>query len=79
MTPEEIIDKINSIMVNDFEIEPSRLKPEAALKADLGLDSLDGVDLVVAVEREFHICIEEEEARSMTRMRDIYDYITKHS
>ena len=79
MTPKEIADKINSIMVKDFEIDPSRLKPEADLKADLGLDSLDGVDLVVAVEREFHIRIEEEEARSMARLQDIYDYITEHS
>jgi len=79
MTAKEIVDKINSIMVKDFEIDPSRLNPEAALRDDLGLDSLDGVDLVVAMEREFHIHIEEEEARSMARLQDIYDYITEHT
>ncbi len=79
MTSDETRARINSIMISDFEIDPSLLKPEANLRTNLGLDSLDGVDLVVAIEREFHVRIEEEEARSMTTLQDIYDYIIEHS
>lgn len=75
MTNEEIMAKVNDILVEGFEIEPSLLKPQAHLADDLDLDSLDGVDLVVALEKEFGCRIEEEEARSMSALKDIYDYI----
>ena len=75
MTTEEIMARVNDILVEGFEIEPSLLKPQAHLADDLDLDSLDGVDLVVALEKEFGGRIEEEEARSMSTLKDIYDYI----
>ena len=75
MTPEEIRQEINEIMVEGFEIDPDLLEPEARLADDLGLDSLDGVDLVVAVEKRFNCRIEETQARAMRTLKDIYDYI----
>ena len=75
MTNEEIMAKVNDILVEGFEIEPALLKPQAHLADDLDLDSLDGVDLVVALEKEFGCRIEEEAARSMSVLNDIYSYI----
>ncbi len=69
---------VNQIMIEEFEIEPSQIRPQARLKEEFDLDSLDGVDLVVAIERKFGIRIEEEKARQMATLKDIYDYIENH-
>lgn len=79
MTFEEIVAKVNEIMVEGFEIEPELLEPEAQLADDLGLDSLDAVDLVVALEKEFGFRIDEERARSMRILKDIYDYVEEEA
>ena len=78
MTSRGIVRKVNEIMVEGFEIDPSELKPEAHLDKDLGLDSLDSVDLVVAIEKAFGCRVDEAEARSMYTLKDIYDYLQKH-
>jgi acyl carrier protein len=53
------------------------LKPEASLRDDLDLDSLDGVDLIVAIEKKFHCRVDEEEARSIRTLNDIYESIVR--
>jgi acyl carrier protein len=75
MTHDEMIAKVNEIMIQGFEIDPALLKPEARLREDLGLDSLDGVDLVVAVEKKTGLRIDESAARSMRTLQDIYSYL----
>ena len=75
MQPNSIEAKVQQIMVEVFEVDPALLKPEALLGADLGLDSLDGVDLVVALEKTFHCRIREDEARGIRTLRDIYKNI----
>lgn len=77
-TLEDIITILNKILEEDFEIDPSLLKPESSLRDDLDLDSLDGVDLVVAIEKKFPIRIDEEQARSIQTLQDIYDSIQWH-
>ena len=72
-----IIAKVNEIVVEGFEVEPSLLQPEARLMEDLELDSLDGVDLVVAIERAFSCRIDESEARAMKTLKGIYDYVER--
>jgi len=76
---EDIVARINRIMVEDFEADPALLGPDALLGDDLGLDSLDAVDLVVAIEKEFACRIREAEARRMRHMKDLYDYIERWS
>lgn len=71
----EIVNKVNQILIEGFEIEPELLKPEAHLVEDLDLDSLDGVDIVVAIEKEFGIRVDEEDARAMQKLQDIYNYL----
>ncbi|MBF0196681.1 MAG: acyl carrier protein [Planctomycetes bacterium] len=77
MTLENIIEKVNEIMVDEFEVEASIINPESKLGEDLGLDSLDGVDLVVAVEKEFGCKIQEDVARNMKTIKDVYEHIEK--
>lgn len=70
-THDEIVSTVNNIMVEEFEVEDAKLAPEAKL-VDLGLDSLDGVDMVVAIEKAFHCRIPEDEARTISTVGDIY-------
>lgn len=57
MSKAELKEKINEIMAEEFELEMADLKPEAKLYEDLGLDSLDAVDMVSAFEKNFSINI----------------------
>lgn len=79
MTEQEIIERINKILTTEFEINPDDLAPESTLYERLGLDSLDSVDLVVALEKEFSFKInraaDEEKIRDMRVIKDIYDFV----
>lgn len=77
MTEHEIIVIVNKVFEESFEIEREKLKPEAHIFNDLGLDSLDIVDLVVALQESFGINIRnEEKVRNIRTLRDIYDFIS---
>lgn len=69
----EIKEKIDQVLVDDFEIEQARLKPDAALFTDLELDSLDVVDLIVALEQAFDIKIRTEDAQGFRDVRTLND------
>jgi acyl carrier protein len=77
MIDQEIIDKINKVFEESFEIEKERLVPEAHIFTDLGLDSLDIVDLVVALQNSFGVKIRnEEKVRDIRTLQDIYQFIS---
>lgn len=76
MDSANIVPLVNQIMIDEFEVEPDAIHIEALLGDDLGLDSLDGVDLVVALEKTFKCRIPEEEARGIRTMRDIYERVS---
>jgi acyl carrier protein len=76
MTEQEIIDKTNKVFEESFEIETDRLTPEAHIFTDLGLDSLDIVDLIVALQSSFDVKIRnEEKVREIRTLQDIYTFI----
>lgn len=76
MTEKEIIEKTNKVFEEAFEIESDRLKPEAHIFSDLGLDSLDIVDLVVALQKSFGVNIRnEEKIRDIRTLQDVYQFI----
>ena len=54
MKREEIVEKVNEFLVEELEIEEDKIKPESLLKEEVGIDSLDLVDIVVIVNRIFH-------------------------
>lgn len=78
MTKQEIIEKVNALLVDEFEMENSQLTPEATLKNDLEIDSLDFVDIVVLVDREFGFKPKAEELKNVKTLQDFYDYIETH-
>ena len=77
MTEQEIIDKTNKVFEESFEIEAERLVPEANIFVDLGLDSLDIVDLIVALQSSFGVKIRnEEKVRDIRTLQDLYRFIS---
>jgi acyl carrier protein len=76
MLEQEIIDKTNEVFEEFFEIEREQLQPGAQIFTDLGLDSLDIVDLIVALQNKFGIKIRgEEDVRNIRTLQDIYGFI----
>ena len=78
MNKQLIIDKVNNLLVEEFEIDKELLTPEASLKSDLEIDSLDFVDIVVLIDREFGFKPKAEELKTVKTLQDFYDYIEAH-
>ncbi len=73
----EIVEKINSFLVEEFEVDPAKIKPEANLKETLELDSLDYIDLVVVIENNFGIKVDPVDFVDLVSFQNFYDYIAK--
>jgi len=78
MTREEIIEKVNSLLAEEFEVEESEFAPEANLKETLNLDSINLVDLIALVQFTYKITIPVEDLKKIQTFNDLYDYIEKH-
>ncbi len=77
MTEQEIAAITNKVFEESFEIEKEKLTPDAHIFTDLGLDSLDIVDLVVALQKSFGVMIRnEEKVRDIRTLQDIYNFIS---
>ncbi len=77
MNQQEIVERINAFMIEDFEVEESAITPDADLKSTLDLDSLDYIDLVVVIEQNFGFKVKPEDFQPMRTIQDFYDYVTK--
>ncbi|MDC6403867.1 MULTISPECIES: acyl carrier protein [Maribacter] len=77
MTKQTIIEKINDFLIEDFEVEEEALEPNANLKDTIGLDSLDFVDLVVAVESNFGVKLVGEDFVNVVTLQDFYNLIER--
>ncbi len=78
MTHEEVVERVNRVFLQEFDVTEDILKPEARLVEELGLDSLDGIDLVVALEKEFEdsgVRIKESQVRQLSTLKAIYDFV----
>jgi acyl carrier protein len=73
----EIIEKVNEFLIDEFEIEESALSPDAHLIDDLGIESLDFVDIVVTIEKEFGFKVKREDITDVRTLSDLYGYIEK--
>lgn len=70
-----IEEKVRNFLIEDLEIEEEKIAPEAKLKDDLGIDSLDFVDIVVIVEKNFGFKIKPEEMQVVVTLSQFCDYI----
>jgi len=77
MNKEVIIEKIDAFLIDEFEVEEDDIAPEANLKDTLGLDSLDFVDLVVAVESNFGVKLVGEDFVNVITLQNFYDLIER--
>ena len=75
MTRTEIEEKIKAFLIEDLEIEEENIFPEAKLKEDMGIDSLDYVDIVVIVEKNFGFKIKPQDLTAVKTLSQFYDYI----
>ncbi len=74
MTHEEIIETVNGFLVEEFEVDESKIAPEGNLRETLELDSLDYVDLVVVIESNFGFKVKGEDFMNINTFQDFYTY-----
>lgn len=75
MNRNEIEEKVRDFLIEDLEVDEDRIYPDAKLKEDVGIDSLDFVDIVVIVEKNFGFKIKPEEMAGVVTLNDFYNYI----
>lgn len=69
--------KVKEIIVEQLGVDPEKVKPEASFIDDLGADSLDIVELVMAMEEEFDLEIPDEDAEKLKTVQDVASYLQK--
>ncbi len=72
----KVFDRIKTIIVDQLGIDGNKVTPESSFIDDLGADSLDMVELIMAIEEEFEIEVPEEEAENITTVADAMNYIS---
>ena len=75
MTRIEIEETVKKFLIEELEIAEEKISLDAKMKDDMGIDSLDFVDIVVIVERNFGFKIKPEEMTGVTTLRQFIDYI----
>lgn len=74
MTQDEIIKTVNNFLVEEFEVDETKITPDANLRETLELDSLDYVDLVVVIESNFGFKVKGEDFMNIHTFQDFYNY-----
>lgn len=72
-------EKVKEIIVEQLGVDPAQVTPEASFVNDLGADSLDTVELVMALEEEFNLEIPDEEAEKISTVGQAVEYIKKNT
>ena len=73
-----VADKVKAIIVEQLGVEEEEVTPDASFVEDLGADSLDTVELVMALEEEFGLEIPDEDAEKITNVQQAIDYVKAH-
>lgn len=71
----EVADKVKKIIVEQLGVNEDQVKPEATFVEDLGADSLDLTELIMAMEEEFDVEIADDDAQKIVKVQDAIDYI----
>jgi acyl carrier protein len=75
--PMSVEERVKSIIVEQLGVDADEVQPEASFVEDLGADSLDTVELIMAFEEEFGVEISDDEAEKIRKVKDAVDYIEK--
>ena len=75
MEKQELIDQINEVLAEEFEVEVSAITPDGNIKETLQLDSLSLVDMVALIESTFSVKIQNSELGSIQTFANLYDFI----
>jgi acyl carrier protein len=73
----DILEKVKKIICEQLDVPEENITPTASFVDDLGADSLDQVELIMAMEEEFNVSIPDEDAEKIKTVNDAVDYITK--
>ena len=68
-------DRVKNIIMDQLGVSADEVKPEASFVDDLGADSLDLTELIMAMEEEFDLEIDDEEAQKLVKVKDATDYV----
>ena len=79
MTRNEIIEQVNALLAEEFEVEQSDITPDANVKETLSLDSLSLVDMVALVQQTYKVTIPVADLPKIQTFADLYDYIEQHA
>ena len=72
-------ERVKSIIVEQLGVDAEEVNPDASFVEDLGADSLDTVELIMAFEEEFGVEISDDEAEKIRKVKDAVEYIDKHT
>jgi acyl carrier protein len=70
--------KVQKIIMDQLGVSAEEVKPDASFVEDLGADSLDLTELIMAMEEEFSLVIEDEEAQKILKVKDAVAYVERH-
>jgi len=73
-----LFDEVKEVIVEQLNVNEDEVKPESRFVEDLGADSLDVVEMIMALEEKFEIEIPDSEAEKIKTVQDVVDYIEKH-
>lgn len=73
----DIVERVKKIICEQLDVAEEDVVPTASFVDDLGADSLDQVELIMAMEEEFNVSITDEEAEKITTVQDAIDYVKK--
>ncbi len=79
MTADEVMEKVRDIIAERLDVKRSEVVPSASFIDDLNADSLDIVELVMGIEKDFDIEIPDDEAEKIRTVQDAVDYIVAHA
>jgi acyl carrier protein len=72
LSREQVVAEVNQIFAEVFELSEDKLLPEAQLFSDLGLDSIDAIDLAMSFERKFGVKVDQNLIQSIRTLEDVY-------
>ena len=78
MRDEEVLVEVKKVLIEEFEVEESVISPEATFYEDLGLDSLDAIDLIVTLNNFYNIEVEPSESEEIRTVQNLIDIVKKH-